>query len=165
MNVPKACFRSTAKKMPKSIGARMQPCFTPLRMSKASEVDLLKTTVPFMFLWKDLMIWRSFGGHTLLGRILKRLSLLTRLNALVRSINAINNDCFCSLHFTCNCLSENMMSVVDLPAQKPHCDSERTCSASTWSCFSTTWANNFPAMLRIFSVIVSHCSHLCSCTA
>ena len=32
----------------KKIGARMQPCFTPLLMFKASEVEPSKTTVPFM---------------------------------------------------------------------------------------------------------------------
>ncbi|XP_066466417.1 uncharacterized protein [Tiliqua scincoides] len=40
---------------------------------------LRETTVPFMSLWKDLMMLRSLGGHPILGRILKRLSLLVYL--------------------------------------------------------------------------------------
>ena len=38
VNFPKACFRSVEKKIPNSVGARTQPCFTPLRMLKGSEM-------------------------------------------------------------------------------------------------------------------------------
>ena len=61
---PKACLRRTARKIPDRVGARTQPCFTPLRMSKGSDVEPSKTTVPFMFLSRDLMMLRSLPRWT-----------------------------------------------------------------------------------------------------
>ena len=90
--------------------------------------------------WKDLMMLRSLGGHPILGRILKRPSPLTRSKAFVKSMKARKSGCLCSLHLSWSCLSEKIMSTVDLLARKPHCDSGQTCSASTWSLFSTTRA-------------------------
>ena len=45
---PKACFSTLAKKIPHKVGARTQPCFTPLRMSKGNDVEPSKTTMPFV---------------------------------------------------------------------------------------------------------------------
>ena len=61
--VPKGCFMSKAKKIPKSVGARTHPCLMPLRMSKGLEELLLKCTVPFMFVWKDSVKLCNFGGQ------------------------------------------------------------------------------------------------------
>ena len=91
--------------------------------SQDADVEPSKTTVPFMSSWKDLMMLRSLGGHPILRRILKRPSLLTRSKAFVRSIKATEGGCLCSLHFSWSCLSEKIMSTVDLLARKPHCDS------------------------------------------
>ena len=57
---PNACFNITAKKIPNRVGARTQPCFTPLRLLNAADVELSKTTVPFMSSWKDLLMLRSW---------------------------------------------------------------------------------------------------------
>lgn len=46
----KVYWRSMNKKMPKSVGTRMQPCFTPLLTGKISDVVPLKHTVLCMFL-------------------------------------------------------------------------------------------------------------------
>ena len=40
----KSCFSRTAKKSGNKVGAMTQPCFTPFRMSKGSEVEPSKTT-------------------------------------------------------------------------------------------------------------------------
>ena len=40
----KSCFSRTAKKSRNKVGAMTQPCFTPLRMSKGSDVEPSKTT-------------------------------------------------------------------------------------------------------------------------
>ena len=57
-------------------------------MLEAAGVEPSKTTVPFMSSWKDLMMQRSLGGHPILGRILKRSSLLTRSKAFVKFMKA-----------------------------------------------------------------------------
>ena len=48
--------------MPKSVGARTHPCFTPLLIGKGSDEDPSYYTVPFMSSWKDVIILRSLGG-------------------------------------------------------------------------------------------------------
>ena len=55
------------------------------------------------------MVLRSLGGHSILGRILKRPSLLTRSKAFVRSMKATKSGCLCSLHFSWSCLREKII--------------------------------------------------------
>ena len=121
--VSNTCFSNRPKKLPKSIGARTQPCLTPLRISNVSEKLPLICTVPFLSVWKDSIMLCNLGGQPIFGRTLKRPSLLTRSNALVRSMKAIYKGICCSLHFSCNCRREKIMSIVDRSARKPHCDS------------------------------------------
>ena len=49
--VSNACFSDRPKQMPKSVGARTQPCLTPLRISNGSEELSLNCTVPFVSVW------------------------------------------------------------------------------------------------------------------
>lgn len=46
--VPKACFRSIEEQMSKRVGARTQPCFKPLLMSKGSDMLYSYWMVVFM---------------------------------------------------------------------------------------------------------------------
>ena len=140
-------FSSRPKKVPKSIGARTQPCLTPLRISNYSEKLSLNCTVPFVSLWKDSIMLCSLGGQPIFGRTLKRLSLLTRSNALARSMKAMYMGICCSLHFSCNYRREKIMSIVDRSARKPHCESGLIRSASFWRRISMTRANTLPTML------------------
>ena len=48
--------------MPKSVGARTHPSLTPLLMGKGSEEEPSYRTVPFISLWKEVIILRSLGG-------------------------------------------------------------------------------------------------------
>ena len=57
---------------------RTQHCFTPQSILS----ELSKTTVPFMFLWNDLMMLMCFCGPLLFERILNRSSLLNRVKRL-----------------------------------------------------------------------------------
>ena len=65
---------------------------------------------------------RRVGGHPIFFRILNNPSLLTKSKALVTSVEAKYSGLCCSLHFSCSCLREKTISIVDLPALKPHCD-------------------------------------------
>ena len=84
----KACFKSRAKKTPKRVGVSMQPCLTPLLTPNSAEALPSNCTVLIIPLWKDLTMLRSFGGQPISHSILNRPSLLTRSNALARSIKA-----------------------------------------------------------------------------
>ena len=91
---------------------------------------------------------QKLGGHPILWRRVKSPFLLTTSKAFVRSKKAMYNDRFCSRHFSCNCLSEKIMSVVDLPALKLHWTMGYTRSASVCNLSRATRANTFPTMLR-----------------
>ena len=60
-------------------------------MLKGAEVLPSNCTVACMLSWKDLIKLCSFGGHPIFRRMLKRPSLLTRSNALVRYMKAMNS--------------------------------------------------------------------------
>ena len=56
--------------------------------------------IPFISLWKDLMIFNSFGGHPILCSIVKKPFLLIMPKALVRSTKAMQSGYFCSWYFS-----------------------------------------------------------------
>ena len=122
VEVPKACFSTMEKKMLKRVGARTQPCFTPLLTSKGSDMLPSYCTVALMSSWNDLIILCSFGGHPIISRMLKSPSLLTR-STKVRSTKATYKDFCCSLHFSCSWRREKIMSTFERSARKPHWDS------------------------------------------
>ena len=57
----KAQDKREEKKIPKSVGAKTQPCFTLLSIGKESEVDPLKDTMPLMLSCYETIIVRSLG--------------------------------------------------------------------------------------------------------
>ena len=104
------------KKMPKRVGASTQPCFTPFLIGKEPEAEPSYWTVPCMSSWKDVIILRSLDGDPILCRRVNRPFLLIRSKALVGSIKAIYSGFLYSRHFSCSCLSEKIVSIVDFPA-------------------------------------------------
>ena len=75
--------------IPKSVQARTHPCFTPLWIANASEVDTSYMMVSFMLLWKDVTSFKSVGGQSISVSILKKSSRLTRSNVFMRSMKAM----------------------------------------------------------------------------
>ena len=53
----------------------------------------------------------------------------------------------CSWNYSCSCRNENIMSIVDVPNQKPHLASGYIMSASFWSLQITTLAYSSSVML------------------
>ena len=82
-----AWYSIQVKKTLKRTGAIMQPCFTPLLITKASITLPLEKTWPVMPSWKSLIINTNFGGHPMRSRTIQSASLLTVSKALVRSMN------------------------------------------------------------------------------
>ena len=131
--------------MPNRVKASMHPYFT----SNGVDDDLLNWTTPFIPVWNDWIMLRSFWRHPVLVRTLKRLSWLIRSK--VYECNAEWPLLFSAF------LLKNIMSIVECSDLMSYCDSEYTLSASFLSLFRTMWANAFPMMLS--KVIL-----LCSCT-
>ena len=84
----KACFKSKVKKMLKRVGVSVQPCLTLHSTPNLPDMSPSNCTVLIMPPWKDLTMLRSFGGQPISGSILNRPFLLTRSNALIRSMKA-----------------------------------------------------------------------------
>merc|ERR1712096_161117 len=91
---------------------------------------------------------KRFGGHPIFNNIANSPSLLTRSKALVRSMKAIYKGTFCSLHFSCSCRTEKIISVVERLDLNPHWDSGYTLSASFCRRGRTTRAKALPATPR-----------------
>ena len=74
------CFASlniTEKYIPKRVGARAQPCFTPFTMLMGSDIIPSTWAVPCMFSWNDLIRASKIGGHPTFLRIVKSASRFT----------------------------------------------------------------------------------------
>ena len=136
----KDVFSIMVKRVPNKVWARTHPCFTPLGILKVSEDEPSKTTLSFISSWKDLIIFRRFGGQPIFRSILKS-PRFTRSK--VRSMNEMHSDCLCSLQFSCNFLMENILSIVDCLARKPHCDSGQSLSSSSWRRSRKTRSRSF----------------------
>ena len=142
----KAHFSSIEKKIPKRVGATTQPCFTPLLMVNKSEKLPSYWTVAFVFMWKDLMMFKRLGEQPIFNNIANSPSLLARLKALVRSMKGIYKSMFCSLYFSCSCCTEKIMSVMELWDLNPHYNSGNTLLNNFCRQEMITCASFLPAM-------------------
>ena len=134
-----------ARNIANSVGAITQPCFTPVLMLNDPDCSPSYSTHTFMPSCSCRVMLTNVGGHPSRARHANRESLFTESNALVRSIHAKQRSHPCSLHFSCTCRAEKIMSVVPRPGLKPHYVSgiilsERACSRSR-----RTFARIFPA--------------------
>ena len=66
--VPKACLRSSKKKITKTVGANMQPCLTPLRILKGLDTFPSCCTVPPHTVMKRLNKTFQFRWASYLGK-------------------------------------------------------------------------------------------------
>ena len=86
---PNACLRSIEKKMPNRVGASTQPCLTPFFKSKGAEAVTVELDCCLHVLVEGFDDAVKFRGHPIFGMIWKSPPRLTRLNALVRSMEAM----------------------------------------------------------------------------
>ena len=90
---------------------------------------------------------KNFGGQPRRARIFHSPSRLTVSKALVKSTKAAYRPTFCSLHFSCNCLSTKIMSGVPLLDINPHwLSGVLSCAIVGMSLFSKTQAKILSAM-------------------
>ena len=84
-----------------SVGAIKQPCFTPVVMLDDPDCSPSYSTHHCMPSCSCRVILTHLGGHPSRARHAHTASLFTESNALVKSINAKQISCPCSLHFSC----------------------------------------------------------------
>ena len=97
---PAFCFVSlniTEKYIPKRVGARTQPCFTPFTMGKGPDIIPSTWAVPCIFSCNHFIRSSKIGGHPTFLRILKSASRFTLSKAFVRSTKATWSGICCFL--------------------------------------------------------------------
>ena len=141
------------------------PVLHSFLMRKGTEHEPSNGPVPFMFSWKDTIMLESLRGHLFILRRAQIPPGLTRSKALVKSTKARSRGRLCSRHFSCNCFTEKTLSMVDLPALKPHCASSRygqRALAIYWEGSEQKIFQQRLVAIHIFNYY-SHSSLLCFC--
>ena len=125
-----ACLSIILKKILNRVGARMQPCFTPLAIGKGSERSLFNLT---WLCWSScswMTILRIFGGQPRRYMISQRPFLLTVSNALVRSTNVTYSTVLLST------------LLLELPEDEGHVCSSPVCSEATLGFWEVVFCND-----------------------
>ena len=140
--VSKACLRSRAKKIPKSVGARTYPWLTPLRMSKGLE----ELHCPFHVCMEGYNHALQFGWPAYLWKNLEETASADKIKRLceVNESNIQGHMLFSALLLEL----AKAVSIVDHPARKPYYYSGNIRSASFYSRINVTFAKTLPVMLR-----------------
>ena len=113
-------------KMEKSVGASTQPCLTPfvtLNDSNTSPQTLMFASIPVC---RASIIVVNFSGHPYFLSSCHSPVLPTVSNALLKSTNTMYSYRSCSMHFSCICWKENIISTVFRVHLKPYCVSGTT---------------------------------------
>ena len=118
------------KKIQKELEQGHMLVFTPLLIVNDSETLPSYLTVAFMLMWKDFTMLKMLGGQPIFYNIANSNSLLIRSKTLVKSMKAIYKGTVCSLHLSCSCRREKIMSVMKRSDLNHHCDSGYTLTAN-----------------------------------
>ena len=107
----------------------------------------------------------NFSGHPYFLSRCHSPVLLTVLNAFVKSTNSIYRGRSCSMHFSCSCRRQKIMSTVLLFERKPHCVSGTT-SGVMWleSLFSRIPRKDLAGCRKKrYTSVITNPNHLLPC--
>ena len=146
--------------MEKSVGASTQPWLTPFVTLNDSETTPSTLTFAIIQVCSALIIVVNFSGQPHFLSSCHSPVLPTVSNALLNSTNTMYSGRSCSLHFSCSCRRQNIISMVLRLPLKPHCVSGTT-SGVMWvdSVLRRILAKILPAM-RFFCSSHSLFDHL-----
>ena len=117
--------------MEKSVGASTQAWLTPFVKLNYSETSPPTLTFAIIPVCRASIIVVNFSGHPYFLSSCHSLVLPTVSNALLKSTNTMYSGRSCSMHFSCSCRRQNIISTVLRLPQKPHCVSG-TISGVKW---------------------------------
>ena len=131
------------------MGASTQPCVTPFVTLNDSETSLPTLTFAIIPVCSASIIVVNFSRQPYFLRSCHSSVLPTVSNALLKSTNTMYSDRSCSMHFSCSCRRQNIISTVLRLPLKPHCVSGTT-SGVMWvdSLLRRILAKILPAMER-----------------
>ena len=108
----KALSSIADRKMEKSVGASTQPCLTPFVTLNDPETSPLTFTVAIIPVCSASIIVVNCCHSPVLPTV---------SNALLKSTNTMYSGRSCSMHFSCSCRRQNIISTVLRLPLKPHC--------------------------------------------
>ena len=145
----KASSSIADRKMEKSVGASTQPCLIPFVTLNDSETSPPTLTFAIIPVCSASIIVVNFSGQPYFLSSCHSPVLPTVSNALLKSTNTMYSGWPCSMHFSCSCRRQNIISTVLRLPLKPHCVSGTT-SGVMWvdSLLRRILAKILPAMER-----------------
>ena len=129
------------------MGASTYPCLTPFVTLNDSETSPQTLTFAIIPVCSASIIVVNFSGHPYFLSSCHSPVLPTVSNALLKSTNTIYSGRSCSMHFSCSCRRQNIISTVPRLPLKPHSVSGTT-SGLMWvdSLLSRILAKILPAV-------------------
>ena len=115
------------RNMEKSMGANTQPCLTPFVTQNYSETSPSTLTFAIIPVCRASIIVVNACVHPYCLSSCHSPVLPTVSNALPKSTNAMYSGRSCSMHFSCSCRIQNIISTVLRLPLKPHCVYGTTC--------------------------------------
>ena len=116
------CSSSIAdREMEKSVGASTQPCLTPFVTLNDFETSSPTLTFAIIPVCSASIIVVNFSGQPYFLSSCHSPVLPTVSNALLKSTNTRYSGRSCSMHFSCSCRRQNIISTVLRLPLKPHC--------------------------------------------
>ena len=140
--------------------ASTQPCLTSFVTLNDSETSPQTLTFAIIPVCRASIIVGNFSGHPHFLSSCHSPVFPTVSNALLKVTNTMYSGRACSMHFSCNCRRQNIISTVPRLPLKPHCVSGTT-SGVMWvdSLLRRILAKILPAMeKRDSSIVPTVCS-------
>ena len=106
----KARYNSTAAKIPKRVGASLQPCFTPMLYAMGLDSSPSIITLVWVSECNFWMMQINLTGQPSFPKILKSISRFALSKAFVKSMNTMCRFLLCSIHFSIICLRNGLDS-------------------------------------------------------
>ena len=132
------------RKIEKSVGASTQSCLTPFITLNDSETSPPTLTLPIVPVCRASVIAVNLSGHPYFLSSCHSPVLPTVSNALLESTNTMYSGRSCSMHFSCSCRRQNIISAVLRLPLKLHCISGTT--------YGVMWVDNL--LRRILAKIL-----------
>ena len=131
------------------MGASTQPCLTPFVTLNDSEISPPTLTFAIIQVCRASIIIVNFSGQPYFLSSCHSPVLPIVSNSLLKSTNTMCSGQSCSMHFSCGCRRQNIISTVLRLPLKPHCVS-RTTPGFMWvdSLLRKILAKILPAMER-----------------
>ena len=144
----KASWSIADRKTEKSMAASIQPYLTPFVTLNDSEISPPTLTFAIIPVCRASIIVMNFSGHPYFLSSCHSPVLPTVSNALLKLTNTMYSGRSCSMHVSCSCQRQNIISTMLQLPLKPHCPQNNLWCYVVDSLLRRILAKILPAMER-----------------